>query len=579
MKIGEIIYHQFVSFSKDASVEEALMKLHENDLDYGVLKDKEKVIGYVTRQILSRQEKNVPLEHCCQSFEKELSLETTIDSLGEAMQGPVFLLFDSSGQHQGVIDSSVLLKSLKDLYEQNKEKARELDTVINFSSDEIYVTDGKGVTLMVNKAFEDNSGLYREEVLGKSVDELEKEGVFRPSVVKMVQEQKKQVSTLQKYKNEKQVLVTGIPIFQQDGAIFRIIVNARDTAKLNKLKSQLDEVENLKERYYQELIDLKKEQVKTEHITAYSREMIDILSMARKLAEVDSTVLILGETGVGKNVLASYIHDHSPRRDYAFVSINCGVIPENLLESELFGYEPGSFTGAHHKGKKGKIELAHGGTLFLDEIGDLPLSLQGKLLQVIQEGTLTRIGSNTDIKLDVRFLAATNYNLEKMVAEKQFREDLYYRINVVPVEIPPLRKRDADIVPLAQKFLDQFNKKYQKNKTLSPIVEELLWSYHWPGNIRELMNIVERLVITAQEDTIQPYHLPNYLKVAELAEGEVPSEFMENITSLQNIKEDLEKTILNKLYLQFRSTYKMAEILKVNQSTVARKLKKYNIKK
>lgn len=311
-------------------------------------------------------------------------------------------------------------------------------------------------------------------------------------------------------------------------------------------------------------------------IITKSPVMLKLLTLAEKVAKVDTTVLLLGETGVGKGLVARYIHQNSKRRENAFVPINCGAIPENLLETELFGYEPGAFTGATNKGKIGKIESAQQGTIFFDEIGDLPISLQVKLLHVLQSESFTRVGGTREIKANVRFLAATNKDLNQMIGQGLFREDLYFRLNVVPLEIPPLRQRREDIVLLAEEMLAKFLKKYPREKTFGDFTLHYLQNYSWPGNVRELENVIEKMVILVNEEVLEPHHLPLNIIDSYLNQRAAENPIADN-SPLNNIKDNMEKTILEDLFNKGHSTYQMAEILKVNQSTVARKLKKYGI--
>jgi TyrR family helix-turn-helix protein/PAS domain S-box-containing protein len=573
MKIKDLTLSRFVVIPADTAVWQALGILKDADTKYALITEGSTAKGFVLKDTLPGVDGSV-IGSFIQSFHGEIHQDAELKL--EKLTGPM-LVFNHPGQYIGILDTDALVVSLLDLDRHNIELAGEIDAIINFSSDEIYVTDGNGVTLRVNKAFEENSGVPLEEVLYKKVTDLEEQGFFKPSVARLVLEQKNKVTVMQEYKNKKKVLVTGTPVFAMNGSIFRVIINTRDTSKLNLLKAQLEEIENLKERLYQELLNLRNDQMPVDHIVAYSSSMSQVLDMARRVAEVDSTVLILGETGVGKGLLAHYIHDNSPHKNNSFIAINCGAIPENLLESELFGYEPGAFTGAHRKGKMGKIELANQGTLFLDEIGDLPPALQVKLLHVLQEGMITRIGGTKDIALNVHILAATNRDLTRMVKEGAFRQDLYYRLNVIPLEIPPLRKRIEDLEPLANKFLKKFNQKYRKEKIISSATLTFLQNYHWPGNIRELENLIERLAIVVGEDTIEPYHLPETIKMANLSQGH--AEIMETVRPLNKLKDELEKQILRNLYSQFGNTYKIAKFLKINQSTVVRKLNKYDIKK
>ncbi len=308
-------------------------------------------------------------------------------------------------------------------------------------------------------------------------------------------------------------------------------------------------------------------------IIAYSIEMGKVLQVATKVAQVTSTVMILGESGVGKEVVARFVHNASLRRGGPFVTINCGAIPPNLLESELFGYEAGAFTGAKRQGKPGMIETASSGTLFLDEISDLPLDLQVKLLQVIQERRLTRVGGIQPIEVDIRIIAATNRDLAKMVERGEFRADLFYRLNVVPIVIPPLRSRRDDIIPLIYHFLAKHNNTHRYNKTISRETREVLTQYSWPGNVRELENLIERLVVTVEGDEIGVEDLPQHVKERDVnCNSKV---IVEGVIPLREAVEEVERQLIKHAQEEHETTYEIAEALGVNQSTVVRKLKKY----
>ena len=294
-----------------------------------------------------------------------------------------------------------------------------------------------------------------------------------------------------------------------------------------------------------------------------------------RVAQVDSTVLITGESGTGKELLAETIHANSARKEGPFIKVNCGAIPESLLESELFGYDAGAFTGARKEGKAGYFELANSGTLFLDEIGDLPLNLQVKLLRVIQSREIVRVGGIKPLKVDIRIVAATNRNLVDMVRRKEFREDLYYRLNVVPINVPPLRQRKEEIPSLVVHFLQVFNRKYKQVKRISPEVIDLFMEYDWPGNVRELENLMERLVVITPSDTITVQDLPSHF--GNLAKDWSNKVHVLDIVPLREAVESVEKQILEKAYVQFRTTRQMARALKVDASTVVRKAAKYGI--
>jgi len=298
--------------------------------------------------------------------------------------------------------------------------------------------------------------------------------------------------------------------------------------------------------------------------------MRERVETALQLAQVDSNVLILGETGVGKELLAQMIHRASKKSQLPFVRVNCAAIPVPLLEAELFGYESGAFTGALREGRKGLFELAEGGTLFLDEIGELPLSVQPKILRAVQDREIMRVGGKKAIKLDVRILAATNRNLENMVKQKEFREDLYYRLNVVPIFLPPLREHPEDIQPLTEAFLEQFNQQFGYRKWIHPEVVRKLKDYDWPGNARELQNLIERLVVTTREDQISIESLHRCFPLKDSIKGEKRS-------CLKAMLENEERRMLEETWRIARSTRKVSALLGISQSTVVKKLNKYGI--
>lgn len=454
-----------------------------------------------------------------------------------------------------------------------KELKEELDAVIESSYDGIYITDGNGVTLRVNKACERIEGITAEDVIGRHMKELEEAGYYSESVTLKVLERKEPVTLIQKVKNGKEIIATGNPVFK-DGKIFRVVTNSRDITDLNNLQRQLLETRKLSERYQSELEHLRLQQLKLENIVANSSRMRQVIQLVVQVAEVDTTVLILGESGVGKEVIAKIIHRASKRSKGPFIKINCGAIPENLLESELFGYVKGAFTGASKEGKMGLFELAHKGTIFLDEIAELPLNLQVKLLRVLQEREIYKVGGDKPIPVDVRIIAATNRNLQEMVAQNLFRADLFYRLNVVPVLIPPLRDRRDDIQPLIINFLNQFNKKYNMNKNISSAAIDCLTAYDWPGNVRELENMIERLVVTSHHPTIDVEHLPDFVK--ETAGKNIVYSVEKGLT-LKDAMERFEKEILLRAMKSCRNTQEMAEVLGVDRTTITRKMKRHGI--
>ncbi|MCQ4725220.1 sigma 54-interacting transcriptional regulator [Anaerotignum faecicola] len=301
-------------------------------------------------------------------------------------------------------------------------------------------------------------------------------------------------------------------------------------------------------------------------------KMKGILETINRISKFDSTILITGESGTGKSMLANFIHSKSKRCNMPFVTINCAAIPENLIESELFGYVPGAFTGASPKGKKGLVEIADKGTLFLDEVGLLPQNCQAKFLQLIQEKIYTPIGAVKPKTTDIRIISATNLNLKKEISENKFREDLYYRLRVIEFYMPPLSERPDAIDPLIDYFLCQYNRMYSINKSLSPKAREILHSYTYKGNIRELQYIIERLIVTSAENQIMASDMPN------LAETE-PTPQNNSIENMdfETAVENYEKEILLKYFAKYKSTYKIAAALGITQSKVSRLMRKYQI--
>lgn len=464
------------------------------------------------------------------------------------------------------------IKVLEQLNQELEELNKELESIFESSYDEIFVVDAKGIALKVNSACERNYGLKADEIIGKSVFELERIGIFTPSVTREVFKKKERVNKIQETKAGRHLLVTANPVFNNKGEVIRIVCNSRELTEVLKLKKQLDEKEKLINEYNEQLNEMKEKQETYTEVIYESIQMQKIVELIEKLALVDSNVLLLGESGVGKTLLAKKIHDRSSRKEEKFYKLNCGAIPENLIESELFGYEEGSFSGAKKGGKKGIIEYSHKGTLFLDEIGELALHLQVKLLHVLQEKTFQRIGGTQDIAVDVRIIAATNKDLQEMVKEKRFREDLYYRLNVIPINIPPLRERKEDIYPLIKYYLDKVNEKYHKYHGLDPKIISILLDYEWPGNIRELENMIERLIVTADEEVITLDQLPHHLFAEQAAKNN-----NEDI-SLKEWLEVKEKEIIETMYNKYNSSYKVAEVLKISQSSANRKIRKYRTK-
>ena len=466
------------------------------------------------------------------------------------------------------------LASIADELERTKELTNELNAIFESSFDGIYVTDGQGCTIRVNKAYERITGLRREELINRNMHELVDEGFYNQSVTLRVLETQRPESLMQTIRTGKTVMVTGTPIFESPGKVSLVVTSVRDVSELYNLQSKLEREEKLRSKYESELELLRRHAKDEDNVVVQSVKMKEVYELALRLANVDTTVLVQGESGVGKEIFADMIHRNSQRREGPLVKISCAAIPEQLLESELFGYQAAAFTGASKQGKVGIFEAAKGGTIFLDEIGELPLSLQAKLLRVLQVKEVIRLGSSVAVPVDVRIIAATNRDLQDMVRRGQYRQDLFFRLNVVPVIIPPLRRRRDGIPKMVYHFLDLFNRRYGFSKQLEPRVLQALYDHDWPGNVRELQNTIERMVVTTEGEVITWADMPDYLKKASAATGPDP-EVVDG--SLKATLDALEKKILSRALGTHKSTYKAAQALGVNQSTIVRKMKRLGI--
>ena len=454
-----------------------------------------------------------------------------------------------------MVDANVLIKLLESSY------------------DGIWITDHVGKILFANSANAKLLGVPRSELENKTTQELQDEGVFQTSAILEALQTRQQVSKVcNNPRTCLTVLATATPVFNEAGDIQYIFNNVRDITALNEMRESLQDKDEIIRQQNSQLETMRL-RLGVGTIIANSKAFTQVVELARRAATFDgATVLILGESGTGKEVISELIVNTSPRKDKPYLQINCGAIPENLIESELFGYEKGAFTGADAKGRKGLFEAANGGTVFLDEIGDLPLHMQVKLLRVLQQKRIVRIGGTETVNLDVRIIAATNKDLKQMVKEGRFREDLYYRLNVVPIEIPPLRDRKEDILPLVNHFLTVANRKYHTNKSIYSDTIDVLESYSWPGNVRELENLMENLVITTPGDIIRRENLSERLKFSTEDRG-----FTED-TEVITLKETVERAeymAIQKAIRQCGSIRKAAVALGVDPSTIVRKQQNY----
>ena len=460
-------------------------------------------------------------------------------------------------------------------YEEGISKALELNrsmrkTLMEYDQSSLMISDGNGIVVFAGQETVDNCGHDKSWYIGRSIYDLEKQGVFYPSVTRMVLETGKEQVVIQKTAlADKHLVAIGVPVFDENGQIEQVLSITKDyTAQVN-LSSIIAKME-----FGMNITESKGDAL--DEIITCNEKMIDIKNLIRLVAPTNSTVLILGETGTGKEVLAKAIHKMSKRSEKPFVVVSCGSLSPNIVESELFGYEAGSFTGANREGKKGLLESASGGTVFLDEIGELPLDQQVKLLHVLQEKSIVRVGGTEQIPLDIRVIAATNRDLREQIEKGNFREDLFYRLNVVSINIPSLSRRREDIPLFIKHFTKKFNEYHSTNKVISKNVMNLLSRHEWPGNVRELENLVERLIVTSPSNYIDAEDLP--WEIPGITADELNTVTVKEIAPLAKVIESAERQLLEMARYEYGTTSAMAEILEVNQSTVSRKMKTYGIK-
>ena len=437
----------------------------------------------------------------------------------------------------------------------------------------VNITDSKGQTVFLNDAHTRITGQPKELYINNNMYKLEELGVVTPSAAIKVIASGDKVTLRQATPHNHNYEVSAFPVFDGEGKLCYVINLLSDITEAINYQKRVNELE--------EYSNILKQAITGDgHLIYQSYIMQQVVEKSRRVAETDASVLITGPSGVGKELIADIIHENSLRKDKPFIKINCAAIPENLLESELFGYEPGAFTGGSPKGKKGLIESANGGTLLLDEIGELPLALQSKLLRVLQERSLRRLGGNKAINVDFRLISSTNVDLKEMIASKEFREDLYYRLNVIYINVPPLENRREDIPLLINHFIRLFNAKYELNKSIDSDAMQFLSQYDYPGNVRELRNVVERIVIQSSGERISLRDAYESLGVMmhENAEQGSPTLVNNEGLSLKQIMENYEKNLLEEYIRIYKNGTELSKQLKTDQSTISRKLTKYGIK-
>lgn len=460
-------------------------------------------------------------------------------------------------------------ENISEYLQKYKTLTKQLEAILDSSYDGIFITDSEGIGIRSNAAYERITGVDSSEFIGRNMRELEREGHISQSATLKVLQSRKTETITQRSRTGRVVLATGNPIFNDQGEISMVLTNLRDMTDLNKLNIQLQQTEEINLEYKKRLQEFQRaSRSEKTNVVAASEAMKHVYQTAQCVCNTDTPVFIHGETGVGKDLIAQEIHNMSDRSSTGIlVKINCGAIPETLLESELFGYTSGAFTGANGRGKPGLFEVADKGTLFLDEIDSMPLPIQSKLLRVLQDFEIRRLGNTVSKKVNVRLICAANQNMKELIQKKMFRSDLFYRLNVIPITIPPLRERPEEIPPLIQIFMKRFNLKHSMRKTISRDCYTVLTQYNWPGNVRELANVIERLVILTPADCIMTRDLPT-----EIHDKLQSDNARTDILTLKEQLNRAEAKIIDDAIKKYGSARRAAMFLGVNPSTICRKL-------
>lgn len=454
--------------------------------------------------------------------------------------------------------------------------------ILNAMYDELYVIDAEGTCIYVNRACVRHYNLEPHQVIGQKLIDSVHNGYWSPGIGLISVCEKRTATYEMRSNTNKVLLVTATPVFDDIGNVTMIVENLRDIHELVRNKVNLDEAQILFDKYYS-YDNIPQVRETAEPFIAESKIMRQTLHTADIIAGSRANSLLTGPTGSGKNLLARYIHEHGSNREGPFITVNCAAIPEQLFESEFFGYVHGAFSGASLKGKKGIVALAQGGTLFLDEINSIPLYLQAKLLHFLEERTYAPIGSNKACHSTCRILAATNQNIQQLIQEKHFREDLFYRLSVLELAVPGLQERQDDILPLIQFFLKRFNAQMHSSCALAADALTFLARREWPGNVRELENSIERITAMSQGQVLTASQVRDILqrtRVAPLPERKPVSARPDLGGMLQDMTLDealelVERTLVQKAHADGKSSYKVANALGINQNRAYRLLKKY----
>ncbi|MFD2369140.1 sigma-54 interaction domain-containing protein [Brevibacillus sp. GCM10020057] len=510
------------------------------------------------------------------------TLEAATKLLRSALDGPslpALVTVDENDRPTGIVAPEHLLDTYLTLIQNQSVLLR---TLMDTMSEATTIVDSRNVVQHWNRAAESIYRIDRAQVIGTSLDEH-----FASESIRLLDALRQGTSVQRVYhipRPDSHVLINAAPI-RLDGDIIGAISIEQDITELVRLNEELAHTTAHLHTLQQEMSRFQAPDDPFYAIKGHSSSIQSAIVSAQKVAQTDATVLIYGESGVGKELFAKAIHQASRRREKPFIAINCGAIPAALFESELFGYQGGAFTGAEKKGKPGKLELAHGGTLFLDEIGELPLELQVKLLRALQERQFYRVGGTEPITVNTRIVAATNRQLEQMVAEGRFREDLYYRLNVFSLEIPPLRERREDLPELVQIFIQEYSVAHEQPvPRIAPEVMQALFDYSWPGNIRQLRNVIERLSILQENGVISPEHLPSAILSRQsdatgayqppVLPRPVPSQLFAPSPAPGGSEREKIAAALARTYGNKKAA---AELLGISRGTLYNKMKKYGL--
>lgn len=472
-----------------------------------------------------------------------------------------------------------MLSQAMHTFQSDQEYIQLLEHIIDNCWNGILVANQKGEYIYSNKRYKDVTGYNGSFITQITAKEME-EHILRDSysATRLVLENKKEFVLEQTFKQDNRtVLCRGVPVFN-DGhkEVQYVVSNLVSTSQLIQVQTEAGSTKRAKKIFFQKAREMSESVPPEDEIVFVSRAISKVIEQISMVAKTDVTVFLRGESGTGKELVAKRLHNESDRKGKPFIKLNCSAIPEALLESELFGYEAGTFTGGNSGGKKGLLEHAHRGTLLLDEIGDMPLPLQAKLLRVLQEKEFTKLGGHTPIKVDIRFVAATNYDTQELLDQKKMRLDLFYRLNTIPITIPPLRERREDIPLLITHTCEKLCKKYGVCKTFSQEAVEYLSGADYPGNVRQLQNFIERLLLLSPGDEIAKADAVQLMHNGKEHSPHQMGELHEHLT-LDEMLEDYERQILRTYKEKYKSTYKMAERLGKNQSTIFRKLQRFGI--